>query len=72
VQNYPTRLGSLLCASYYRDGHVYSNYLVDPEVDRGYKLLYFCGRSMWRNIRPYRTTRVLSFSGAIRTWKRCL
>jgi hypothetical protein len=40
-QNWPTRLGSLLCAGYYHDGYVYSNYLADPEVDPEDKLYHF-------------------------------
>jgi heparin/heparan-sulfate lyase len=29
--NWPSRLGSLLCGSYYHDGYVLSNYLLDPD-----------------------------------------
>jgi heparin/heparan-sulfate lyase len=32
-QNWPTRLGSLLCASYYGDGYILANYLKDPVAD---------------------------------------
>jgi heparin/heparan-sulfate lyase len=39
--NWPTRLGTLLCASYYHDGYLLSNYLVDPEVDPANKLYHF-------------------------------
>jgi heparin/heparan-sulfate lyase len=39
-ENWPTRLSSLLCASYYHDGYVLANYLLDPKLaevhTRGY------------------------------------
>jgi heparin/heparan-sulfate lyase len=40
-QNWPTRLGTLLTASYYHDGYLLSNYLVDPEVPPDDPLFHF-------------------------------
>jgi heparin/heparan-sulfate lyase len=47
-QNWPTRLGSMLCASYYGDGYVLANYLKDPEVDPANALYHF----LWRDPPP--------------------
>jgi hypothetical protein len=40
-QNWPTRWGSMLTASFYHDGYVLSNFLKDPVEDPNYKLLHF-------------------------------
>lgn len=44
-QNWPTRLGSLLCASYYGDGYILANYLKDPVAGITNKLYDF----LWRD-----------------------
>jgi hypothetical protein len=49
-QNWPTRLGSLLTASYYGDGYILANFLKDPVADPDYKLLHF----LWRDSKPIR------------------
>jgi Heparinase II C-terminal domain/Heparinase II/III-like protein len=49
-QNWPTRLGSLLTASYYGDGYILANFLKDPVADPEYKLLHF----LWRDSKPLR------------------
>jgi heparin/heparan-sulfate lyase len=40
-QNWPTRFGSLLAASYYGDGYILANYLKDPVADPGNPLYQF-------------------------------
>ncbi len=40
-QNWPTRLGSLLTASYYGDGYILTNYLKDPVADPANPLFQF-------------------------------
>jgi heparin/heparan-sulfate lyase len=40
-QNWPTRIGSLLCASRYHDGYILANYLRDPVADPARPLFQF-------------------------------
>jgi heparin/heparan-sulfate lyase len=40
-QNWPTRLGSLLCASYYGDGYILASYRKDPQADPANPLYQF-------------------------------
>lgn len=50
-QNWPTRLGSLLCASYFGDGYLLANYLKDPVAEVTNKLYDF----LWRDpdLKPF-------------------
>jgi heparin/heparan-sulfate lyase len=47
-QNWPTRLGSLLTASYYGDGYILADYLKDPVADHKNPLYQF----LWRDPGP--------------------
>jgi heparin/heparan-sulfate lyase len=47
-QNWPTRIGSLLCASRYHDGYILANYLKDPVADPANPLFQFFWREPGR------------------------
>jgi heparin/heparan-sulfate lyase len=59
--NWPTRLGTLLCASYYHDGYLLSNYLIDPEVDPENKLYHFLWNDPESKYPPVSDNKIFEF-----------
>ena len=60
-QNWPTRLGSLLAASYYGDGYVLANYLKDPVGEVTNKLYAFLWPEPGSDPPPIPDTRLFEF-----------